>query len=261
MSRFRHIDQAEPAREVDAPPRPAEPAYDYAWFVTRGDEALSRGRFEAALRLYGRALEEDRTRAAPWLGQIRALLEMGRASDALTWLEQAANVAGESPALHALWGIAAAREGRLEDAVAWSDRAMRHGRDEALVWLARAEVVYARGDVKIAGLTLNKAHEREPGPDTARRCGEVALAARDLPTARTWLERAVRALPEDPLVAMRLGVYWAHAGYDDRARSELERALALEPGLEPARLALDDLDARGPLGAVRAALRRLKNGR
>ena len=157
--------------------------------------------------------------------------------------------------------MAAARAGRLEDAIAWSDRAMRHGRDEALVWLARAEVVYARGDSKIAAFTLDKAHEREPGPDTARRCGEVALGAHDLPTARTWLERAVRALPEDPVVEMRLGVYWAGAGYDERARSELERALALEPGLEPARLALEALDSGGPLTAVRAALRRWRNGR
>ncbi len=257
MSRFSQIDRstAGPA----AGPEPEQ--YGYRHFLEQGERALRRGRFEAALRLFGRALEEDRAQQAPWLGQVQALLDMGREREALTWLEQAEKVIGPSPSLYALWAVAAARSGKLEDAVAWSDRAMRGGRDAAEVWLARAEVLYLRGDAKLAGITLGKAHEREPGATTARRCGEVALGARDLPTARGWLDRAVGADPDDPLAVMQLGVYWAFAGYEDRARHELERALAAEPGLEPARLALDDLDRRGGIGgAVKAAWRRWRHG-
>ncbi len=207
-----------------------------------------------------RALEEDRARPEPWTGQVRALIDMGQSEEALTWLEQAANVVGETPELLSLWAIAAARCGQAEDAVAWSDRAMRHGQDAAEVWLARAEVLYLRGAVRVAGSTLSKAHEREPDAATARRCGEVALSAGDLPTARGWLERACREDPDGPLVALRLGVYWAEAGYLDRARTELERALALEPGLDPARLALEDLAGRGPLARLASLLRRLRHG-
>ena len=257
MSRFSHIDPA------GGPPPVAEagPEYGFDHFLEQGDLALTRGRYEVALRFYGKALEEDRARPEPWLGQVRALIDMGQPSEAATWLEQAARVIGETPALLSLRAIAAARCGRAEDAVAWSDRAMRDGQDVAEVWLARAEVLYLRGAGKVAATTLRKAHEREPADVTARRCGEVALGASDLPTARSWLERAQRGAPDCPLVALRLGVYWAQAGFLDRARTELERALALEPGLAPARLALDDLASRGPLARLAARLRRWRDGR
>ena len=161
MSRFAHI-------EPDGLPEAAKPAdgprYGFDHYLEQGDLALGRGRFESALRLYGRALEEDRSRPEPWVGQVRALLDMGRPGEASTWLEQAVRVIGETPDLLSLWAVACARCGEPDDALAWSDRAMRAGRDAPTVWLARAETLYLRGDAKVAVMTLRKAHEREPGP-------------------------------------------------------------------------------------------------
>ncbi len=249
MSRFRHIDPGRPEA-----PEPELGALGADHFCGQAAAALADGAFEKALRLYGRALERDRQCAPAWLGQVRALLDMGQPEEAARWLEQAAGVLGERPELLALRATAAARAGRTDEARAWSDRALRDGRDSAEVWLARAEVVYATGGDKMARVNLRKAHERAPGADTARRCGEVALSAGDLSGALPWLRRASREAPESPLAALRMGIYWERAGDLGQARTELSRALALSPHLESARLALEDLDRRGPIDRLRAAL-------
>ncbi len=255
MGRFDHIDPGTATQPV-----PSDGGFGVRHFLDQAERAMGRGRFEQALRLYGRALEHDRTRPEPWAGQADALLAMAQPEEAFTWLEQAVRVAGERPGFLAQRAIAAARLGKADDALAWSDRAMRVGADRPDIWLARAEVLYLQGQGGPAGRCLAKAHEREPGGHTARRCGEIALGAGDLPRARTWLERARGQAPECPLLALRLGVYWERAGRLELARQELERALSLEPGLEPARLALADLDGRGLLDRVTASLRRWRGG-
>ena len=255
MGRFDHIAQEEPQASAQSADE-----FGCDHFLEQAGWELRRGRYEMALKAYGRALERDRARPEAWAGQARALLEMGQPREALTWLEQAVKVAGERPVFHALRAIASARLGKPEDALAWSDRAMRLGPDEPDVWLARAEALYLQAQATAARRCLDKAHEREPGSGAARRCGEVALGSGDLACARTWLERALARAPEDPLVALRLGVYWERVGDLARARVELQRALALEPGLTPASLALADLRDRGPLERARATLRRLFRG-
>jgi tetratricopeptide (TPR) repeat protein len=251
VGRFDHIEPVtQPTAAADGG------SYGFQHFMDQATLSMRRGRYEVALRYYGRALEQDRARAEAWAGQARALLEMGQAGEAFTWLEQAVVVAGERPAFHALRAIAAARQGKADDALAWADKAMRTGGDQAEVWLARAEVLYTQGQGVAAGRCLDKAYEREPGGHTARRCGEVSLGAGDLPRARTWLERARSQDGECPLVALRLGVYWERAGHEDRARDELSRALNLEPGLTPAQLALDDLAQRGFWTRAAARIRR-----
>lgn len=258
MGRFDSITpdgaQAEPLQ------RDEEDRYDADYFLGQADAALAQGRFEGALKLYGRALERDRQRAAAWLGQVRALMDLGHPEEAQTWLEQAAAILGEIPPLLAMRAIASARCGDLEDALAWSDRAMREGEDHAVVWLSRGEVLYLSGQVPVARRALDKAVERTPGALTERRAGEVALDYGDLGQAAIWLERAWRHAPEDALVALRLGVLRERQGDLKRARAELERALALEPQLTGARLALKSLDERSWWDGVKHSLGRLFHG-
>lgn len=253
MGRFDHIQGQEPTADEAAP---AGVHYSAEHYVQQARKAHDCGSFQAALRLYGRALEEDRARPDAWLGQVRALLDMGQAQEADTWLDQAGRIVGEVPGVLALRAIAAVRRGALDEARQWSDRAMRDGQDEPEVWLARASVVYASGNGKVARLNLDKAHERQPGATTARRCAEVALDHGDLAGARIWLDRADRGAPDNPLVALRLGVYHERAGDLEQARHHLERALQLEPRMESARLALADLSARGPLDRLRSSLKK-----
>ena len=257
MGRFDHIASdaiAETGGAAQAEP-PADDRFNSAAYTEQAVTAHSCGDFQEALRLYGRALEEDRGHAPAWLGQVRVLLDMQQSDEAATWLEQAARVLGEVPGVLALRSLAAIGIGKLDDARQWSDRAMRAGPDVADVWLARAAVVYAGGNEAMARVNLDKAHEREPGGHTARRCAEVALDMGDLHTADRWLRKARSESPDSALVALRLGVYFERAGDLPQARHHLRRALRLEPRLTPAQLALEDLDNRGPFDRIRSAWR------
>lgn len=261
MGRFDHLQGAAPAgRSEAAPPGAAAtaggPSFDAAHYLEQARRAHERGAWEPALRLYGRALEEDRELVGAWRGQVRVLLDMGQAEEAATWMEQAGRVVGEVPGLLALRCLAAVARGQLDEARQWSDRAMRDGADQAEVWLARAAVVYASGNGAMARVNLDKGHEREPGATTGRRCGEVALQQGDLEAARRWLLRAEQADPDCALVALRQGVLHERRGDLPAAREHLERALRLEPRLTAARLALVDLEGRGPLARLGAALRK-----
>ena len=253
MSRFSNIQADEPPSPEASP---EEQQYDHDYYVGLAQEAQRRGNFDTALRYYGRALEQDREQQVAWLGQIEVLMAMGQPEEAETWLEQAAGVIGEAPPLLALRAIAAARSGKFEDAQAWSDRALRDGGDNPIVWLSRAEVLYCRGSAQMARVNLNKAYERAPGSALGLRCGEVALNANDLSGARPWLERAARDELDNPMAALLLGIYWERAGNLEQAKVELRRALALEPHLKAATLALEDIENRGLWSTLKATLRR-----
>ena len=257
MSRFSSIQS--PA-ESSPTATPAAEEFGVEFYLKEGDAALARGRYESALKSYGRALERDRENQDAWYGQARALVEMGHSDVAFTWLEQAGQTIGETPRVLALRAISCARRALIEEALAWSDRAMRGGNDDAEVWLSRAEVLYAGRRNDVAAATLKKAAERTPTTETRRRCGEVALYYGDLGAARVWLERASRENPEDPLAALHLGVLAERYGDDDKARGELMRALNLQPGLEAAKMALATLDNRSPWERFKQSWRKWNHG-
>ena len=92
------------------------------------------------------------------------------------------------------------------------------------------------------------------------RCGAVALFYGDLRLAQLWLERARRELQDDPLLALHLGVLRERQGDLVAARMEFDRALSIEPGLQAARLAIEDIDQRTTVQRLASKLKRWWNG-
>jgi predicted Zn-dependent protease len=76
--------------------------------------------------------------------------------------------------------------------------------------------------------------------------GAIAAENGDHETAAARLAEAVALDPGDPLLRAELAKALLACGRDDQARAELERALAIDPRLEAALAAMDELRRRAP---------------
>ena len=54
-------------------------------FLAQADGEYRWGRFDAALRLYTRALQEDRTMIPAWVGQVQMLVQLDECHEARGW--------------------------------------------------------------------------------------------------------------------------------------------------------------------------------
>ncbi len=107
---------------------------------------------------------------------------------------------------------------------------------------ARARTLARRGDLADAIALYGSVIASHP--DDGRLLGELGywqLAADDLAGARSSLEQARVRLPDDPLIALNLGIALSRGGGAELAEAELRRALALKPGYGRAHLALGRL--------------------
>jgi Tfp pilus assembly protein PilF len=91
-----------------------------------------------------------------------------------------------------------------------------------------------------AALALDQEHA-----DAWSKLGQVLRAAGRIAESLEAFARVVELVPDDPFAHFNLAVARRRAGDRDGARHAFERALALEPALEPARAALDALEAGG----------------
>lgn len=95
------------------------------------------------------------------------------------------------------------------------------------------------GDLDGAEREFRAALEADPdAKGAATGLGTVCLKTRRAEEARTWFERAVAAWPDDAVAHANLGAVLLARGERDAAVARLERALELDPSLEPARRAL-----------------------
>jgi Flp pilus assembly protein TadD len=94
---------------------------DEASYVAEARKAFEDGRFEQALRLYSKVLEFNPQNGSAWTGQVRMLTELGEAREARMWADKALERFPQDPELLAAKGVALARSGDLEGALAFSD--------------------------------------------------------------------------------------------------------------------------------------------
>ena len=68
------------------------------------------------------------------------------------------------------------------------------------------------------------------------RQGLDAMQAHDFAKAEHYLDEAAQLAPDDPYVALNLGVVYQNQGVLDKARAAYERAVKTGEGLRPARV-------------------------
>lgn len=140
-------------------------------FLGQATRAHRRGEFESALQLFTRALREDRSRIAAWVGQVQMLIDLGEHAEARLWSDKALEFFRSNGDLLAGKASACLRQGDTRAAQICSDSSIQATGSSSLRWCSRGEVLLHRDDPR------------------ARDCFEKSLAE---PTA-DWFDRIVVA--------------------------------------------------------------------
>ncbi len=183
MSRFGNLefddneDHATEAQEVRR---------DESFFLSEAEASFQDGQFQSALRLYSKVLEFNPKNAAAWTGQVRMLIELGELREARLWADKALERFPREPELLAAKGVALARSGDLEGALAFSDASIEEQGDRPYLWLARADVLLARKE------------------ERADYCFEKALLLAPRDWFVHWLAARVRFYYEQFILALKL---------------------------------------------------------
>jgi tetratricopeptide (TPR) repeat protein len=206
------------------------------------------GDFELALRNYSRSLEIRSTFLEGWAGQVRMLTELGEYAEARRWADKAMELFPEHPDLLAGKAVAAARDARWEDAMAYSDLAIGKQNAGARVWISRAEVLMLRSKV-VAETCISNAMGVAGGlkPVVHLESGRLLSRTGNHYAALEHLNLAVRLLPKSALAWFELGKCQSALGREE-AKVTLEQCLKLRPHWA---------EAKALLGRRRSLLRRL----
>ena len=144
MSRFNNLEFNDRRQESGAARH--ESVKDGSHYLGEAEGAFRRGRFEQALRGYAKVLEYNPACVAAWTGQVRMLIELGEYREASLWADKAIERFPEEAELLAAKAVALARLGETSSALALSDAAVAARGDTAYIWLARGDVLMARGE-------------------------------------------------------------------------------------------------------------------
>ena len=152
------------------------------------------GHYENGLRLYSRALEEDKSLVAGWLGQVQMLILLDELVEAELWSRKALELFPGNGDLLAGRAQARGRNGDLTEALLLSDGSLKQSGQSAYRWQVRGELMAATRQ------------------DTDRHC----------------FDKAMQADP-DWLVPLEIAGAYSHLDLPGRAVERVRRSIELAP--------------------------------
>ncbi len=249
MSRFKNLEfdrDDEAHRGLSEQVHRGGDVIDAQHHFREAQERFHEGRFEKALRSYGRALEHNAAMAEAWVGQVRSLLELGDAKEARLWADKALELFRDHPELIAAKSVALAREGCLMEAMKVSDAALSQKGESPYVWQARGEVLLARGQ-RNEDFCFAKAVELAP-KDWFERVviARIYRLYKLTAVALKWLHDALALHASSAFLWVQIGECQAALGITAEARGSLINALAIDSDCPGARTALNAVDSEPP---------------
>jgi tetratricopeptide (TPR) repeat protein len=241
MSRFSNLEFGDPHKREST----GTPMKDEAFYLAEATQAFEQGRFELALRNYGKMLEYNPQSAPAWNGQVRMLIEMGEFREARVWADKALEFFPQDPELLAAKAVALGRSGDTQAALAYSDASMEMKGDSPYVWLARGDVLLARKE-KRAEHCFIKALAAAPGSWIMH-----WLAARihhhyeRFASALKYAQRALELDTTRAVLWLQAGLCQQQLGLYGAAENSLSHAVELDANCREADLALNELNRAG----------------
>ena len=220
--------------EFDSEKTPRSPqdrpkvAKDEAYWAQKADENRRQGNYENALRYYSRALEEDKTLIAAWVGQVQMLVQLAEYPQASLWSGKALELFPNNPQLMAGQAQAECRLGNIKQAYALSDGALRQRGESAYVWQVRGEIVLA-GKQNTDRHCFDKAQIADNDWLVATESALIYMFYKVFSKAQQRVQAAVERAPDAYYAWYLLGVCQSELGFDTSAQRSFQRCLELCP--------------------------------
>ena len=164
--------------------------------------------------------------------------------EAIIWTDKGIGVIGDNPELLAVKAMALGRNGELDRALGYSDRAIKQGGDSPIIWLARGDI-FVTSDTHSAERCFRKAIECDKNnPFVLLRIGISYLTVQDFAPAISYLKRATILCPESSFILFLLGNSYRALGLIGNAKNYYKQALKINPGYLECRKALYEISHR-----------------
>ncbi len=238
MDRFAWLEFGDSGLPVRPPNEEGAPEPHGTTFLVRAETLFLEGRHEPALREFSRAVAEQRDLFDAWAGQVRCHLAMDELPQARVWANKALELFPSSARVLSVAGLVAACQGQGEEALRFSDQALELSRGlvPPMLWLERAECLLRSGRRDAAADCLQMVRDLTgDDPDFRQRIGLALMGAGAVEQAWLEFQAALERRPDRAWLWFLSARVARALQQEEKARFALERALALDPGLEEAR--------------------------
>jgi tetratricopeptide (TPR) repeat protein len=226
---------------------------DAQHWLAQADAERRRGLHENALRLYSRALEEDRAQLAGWVGQVQMLVILGEHPEAELWARKALELFKNHGDLLAGRAQALCRLKDRKSAIASCDAALAQPEQSAYRWIVRGEVMIVTGEVD--RYCFDKAVQVDGDWLVPLEIAQVYMYHGRPSKALMRVRQAVEKAPDEPYAWYFQGLCERELNLLDAARRSFRRTLEIVPRHTDADRALFELTQHG--WSLRRALRKL----
>ena len=215
-------------------------------FLAQADHEYRWGRFEAALRHYTRALREDRTCIAAWVGQVQMLVQLDECHEARVWSDKALELFRGNGELLAAKAQAGARLNDFKTALACSDSSLQAAGSSPWRWIVRGETLLAKGEPRYEEC-FQKALA-EPAADWFERViiARVYVFHERLTNALCFLKESLELQPTHGYIWFEMGRCQKALSLESAARVSFQRCLDLRPDYREAQRELVELTTSRP---------------
>ena len=143
MGRFGKLEVSGEQPEKQPSPRKSRPSQPLGWLEQAVEERRC-GHYENSLRLYSRALEDDKSQVDGWLGQVQMLIQLDETVEAELWSRKALELFPGNGDLFAGRAQALGRLGEMAQAISLSDGSLKQPGESAYRWQVRGELIVWR---------------------------------------------------------------------------------------------------------------------
>lgn len=240
MSRFDRLEMDQSSDGKEQPSERDDPVRDERYWLGLAVENRRTGCYESALRYYSRALENDKTLVAGWLGQMQMLVALEEYPEADLWGRKALEIFRNNGDLLAGRAQALCRAGDRKKAQDLCDGSLRQEGQSSYRWQVRGELLVAAAQ-ELDRHCFDKAVLLDADWLVPL---EIALIYRHhgYPTkAQLWARQAVEKAPQAPYCWYLQGRCEMDLNLIRQAKKSFEHCLELAPKHADAERSLREL--------------------